>query len=438
MLKWKYGFTFVLTGALASGLMSQTSWAYQDYGNQLNLGYQDDVDYGVVQLRPAQPQASQAMQIQDRRVAPLQGQVVVPQAQQPMAFQQQPMAFQQQPMTYVEARPLNESKAGQMRRAREGAELQTEQKIVEKLEESRLKDEQRRAERLFGNRLSSEPAQSIPTTNDYGAIAAPVQQATQSQTTGQAVHQVVVVRDDASPVSARAEIDREIEKEVERASSRSAEKQRIEYRDEYSGFQLFGANSRFFMGAEIGLADYFDADNVSGELATGFSLGSKSPNGLVVEAGFLYSNFLINEFWQRPVFREMDQYNFTLAAKFSPLKGSFQPYGGAVASYTYRRYSDRQFFWGSSSFHGHHGHHGQWPNDRTASSNAFDLGFNAGLDLKVTHNFSLGTEFRYMVNMINNSRSEFLNSRRFWATSVTSPIEEFSYYSWTLNGKIHF
>ena len=56
----------------------------------------------------------------------------------------------QQPTTIVEAQPVQESRAELMRKARQNAEVSTEQKIVEKLEESRLREEQqpRRAERL--------------------------------------------------------------------------------------------------------------------------------------------------------------------------------------------------------------------------------------------------------------------------------------------------
>ncbi len=58
--------------------------------------------------------------------------------------------LQEQPTTVVEASPLMESNAERMRKQRQGLEVNTEQRIVEKLEEARMEDERARAERLFG------------------------------------------------------------------------------------------------------------------------------------------------------------------------------------------------------------------------------------------------------------------------------------------------
>ena len=60
-----------------------------------------------------------------------------------------------QPTTVIEASPLTESKAETIRKARQDAELATEQTIVEKLEMSRMEDEKRRAEVLFGDKFNS-------------------------------------------------------------------------------------------------------------------------------------------------------------------------------------------------------------------------------------------------------------------------------------------
>src|SRR5438045_3203689 len=54
----------------------------------------------------------------------------------PQATAQAPVVVSQ-PTTYVEATPLEESRADRLRKARQDTEVQTEQKIVEKLEQSR-------------------------------------------------------------------------------------------------------------------------------------------------------------------------------------------------------------------------------------------------------------------------------------------------------------
>ena len=61
-----------------------------------------------------------------------------------------------QPTTVVEAPPASESKADSIRKQRQGQEVQTEQKIVEKLEDSRMQDEKSRADKLFGNKLDNQ------------------------------------------------------------------------------------------------------------------------------------------------------------------------------------------------------------------------------------------------------------------------------------------
>ena len=63
----------------------------------------------------------------------------------------EPIKIQQQPVTEVEASPLSESRAEMLRKARRQTEVQTEQKIVEKLEASRLADEKKRAKKLYVN-----------------------------------------------------------------------------------------------------------------------------------------------------------------------------------------------------------------------------------------------------------------------------------------------
>lgn len=87
---------------------------------------------------------------------------------------QQGQAVQQQPTTYVQAQPVSESRAEAMRKAREHAEVQTEQKIVEKLEQSRLDDERDRADRLFGNRFESPEQKPAPAPAPVVVAPAPV------------------------------------------------------------------------------------------------------------------------------------------------------------------------------------------------------------------------------------------------------------------------
>src|SRR6185312_2601845 len=78
-----------------------------------------------------------------------------------------------QPTTVIEASPLTESGAEKLRKARQEAELYTEQNIVQKLEQSRLEDEKKRADVLFGDKFNQlnnqQNAQAAP-----AVVAAPV------------------------------------------------------------------------------------------------------------------------------------------------------------------------------------------------------------------------------------------------------------------------
>ncbi|MBV2168346.1 MAG: hypothetical protein KUL82_06530, partial [Bdellovibrio sp.] len=88
--------------------------------------------------------------------APVSGQpiYILNQATPTSTAQLQQSQIQKQPTTVIEASPLSESRAEQIRRARQDAELQTEQRIVEKLEQSRMEDEKKRAGVLFGDKFN--------------------------------------------------------------------------------------------------------------------------------------------------------------------------------------------------------------------------------------------------------------------------------------------
>lgn len=304
---------------------------------------------------------------------------------------QESRATVQQPTTYVEASPLQDSRAERMRQQRQSAEVQTEQKIVEKLEESRMEDEKRRAERLFGDRLGPQPEPQ----QHYHPPAPPVVPVKEEK--------VVVIKEEPAAV------------EVTHSHKKPPHK------DEQT----------FYFGAAIGMADYPDANNIEGNYALGFSVGTYLDNNVVVEGTFLYSNYYVEEYWKYPPFKELDQYGTSLAVKYSILSGRFKPLVGALATYNYRKYSGRV-------------EHGPWMyqtygayNESNVTTHAFDLGLLVGLDVEITNNFLVGTDFRYSMNMINKSDDKGMY-RRDWMAGRTTPVEELDYYSFTLNGKIRF
>ena len=308
----------------------------------------------------------------------------------------QGQSIQDQPTTFIEASPLAESRAQQLRKAREGLELNTEQKIVEKLEESRIQDEKKRSQRLFGNGFSSGSNDTYTQqAQSYPAPAVVPAQYNQAREVEQ-VEQVNIKDEIRSALEDMKETDEPV------------------------------AEQQLYVFANLGLPEYPDVVNIRGNLATGFGVGVQMPNRFVFEGTFNYSNYDIEVINQTgflnpfPEFKELDQYNFQIAAKYAVLPTKLTPVLGAVASYTRRDYTDKQFVFA----------------DGDTTSNAFDIGFLVGADMEVTPGFVIGGNFTYMTNLAYRQDSDVLQS--FVQPTFGNPVEEFDYYFMTVSGKFLF
>jgi hypothetical protein len=322
---------------------------------------------------------------------------------------------QKQPLTVIEATPIAESRADRMRKSRQEQEIATEQKIVEKLELSRLEDERRRSEVLFGDRFNNL-----------------MQQNTQQQATvtpavvGDNNNVAVTTQQTAAPIAVIAEpvkVDKEEKAELDREAIRgevSAALAEMKPREEEKA-----KDSSYFSGI-IGSADYPDAKNVRGQYTLGVAYGKKFADRTVVEGSYLYSNFQVEQrdggcFFDPyigttscyPRITEMNQHQTSLLAKYQLLGGTFRPEVGAVASYTFRSYTDTQFALSSDS----------------VSSQAFDVGFMTGVSLELSQSFSLGFDFRYMQNLSNKVDSQFQKSYVQPYLKSDKPVERLNYYT---------
>lgn len=338
---------------------------------------------------------------------------VVEVEQTPVVEQRQPIyilnnqrqAVQEQPTTIVEAAPLSESRAEALRKRRQGLEVNTEQKIVEKLEEARMEDEKARAERLFGNGFGAgRPEQTAPAVIQPQPEPVPVVIAPQAPV--QAVAPVV-----AETAEDRVDVRSEIKAAMEELSAK----------DEKTDKQSY------FIGGVVGLSEYPDAVNVKGNVATGVTIGLVTEDRIVVEGSFLYSDYEVQDYMSYYPWKDLTQYNFSAAVKYQLLPGKLRPFAGGVVGYTYRKASDR---YNSYAGYGASGSNGE------GTSNAFDLGAAAGLDLQLTDSFSIGGEFRYMTNV--SYRRDEKYPQYYGAATGQSPIEEMDYYTVTLGGKFTF
>jgi len=342
----------------------------------------------------------------------------------PVVIQTVPSLVKQQPITYVEASPLGESKADQLRKQRQDYEIQTEQKIVEKLEQSRLEDERNRAQKLFGGALNNnqQQEQAVPT---YQVQQVPVQQ-------------VVVPQQQAAPAdppasqsqveAAKNEILTKMVEQEKQATEAAAAKSVLE-----AEVLKEKQKQKWYVSGELGAGDYPDAQNIDGQWAGGFAVGYISNPNLWFEGSFVYSQYFIDQIWNYgyspAIFKQLDQYNYSAALKYAFLTGTFKPYVGTAVSYTYRKYTDVMYYVPGYPAYG-------VPPDNSATTYAIDWGFMAGMAVQLTKDFYVGGEFRYFTNLTYRSNSALVGQRIYY--NYGRPVEDFDYATLTFSGTFTF
>ena len=315
----------------------------------------------VITAEPAAPATTLPAEVTPQQPAQV---VIIQEAPAAPAQAEQPVVTQ--PTTVVEDTPLVQSRAEQIRKTRQDAEVQTEQKIVEKLEESRLKDEQKRMKTLFGDKLDAK--------ND---------QAEQPQTTK------IIVAPAPAPIAeeSKEEIDREALKS-EISESVKADLQAI--KDEEKKKSEF--RPRMVVGASLGTIDY-EVGGIDSNLATGVSLGYEFRPRMELEGTFNYSEHNAFEYTGFNTFsvQDMEQYNFSLGVRYAVLPFFVSPVVGALASYTRRVYSV------------------PGTGESEVESDALDAGFLVGVDILLGKNMSLAFDYRRMVNIENRVDNDVLD-----------------------------
>lgn len=338
--------------------------------------------------------------------------------------------MQKQPTTYIEASPLSDSRADQIRRARQDAELETEQKIVEKLENSRMEDEKRRSQVLFGESLNT----SI------------VQPSVQVQSVIQPSVQVQEVQVDSSP-GAKITVQDAVKMSV-------ADEKIINDRDD-------------FLSGIVGFGEYPSMNNVKSSYSIGFNYGSLFDENLMLEGGFIYSAFKIDSlapsayagyggynygyggyptyppsnstysynyanspysygtsYAYVPAFIDVKQYSAQFAAKYRFSDGVVKPTLGGVLQYSYREYSWENNYYQYSYYY----------NYRNADSHAVDVGISLGADFDMSRDVIVSLDYRYFKNIMNSSDDTHVYY--IYSPQNLNPIEELDYYNIMLGLKI--
>lgn len=321
-----------------------------------------------------------------------------------------------QPTTIVEAAPVAPSKADLLRKSRLEAEVQTEQRVVEKIEDSRLQDEQRRAERLFGDRLNSNENTNINanvnTNTATAVVVAPV-----APVAPVAVVPVVttpppaVVVHPAPPAPVIHEVT-EVREELI-----------VEHKD-----PLLEYTERTYIGLGVGSSVY-NADNVDSSYSLGLTVGRISGGNVAVEGLFNYADHNINTYWQNPIYRQMSQYDFGVGLKYYLTHAwTVRPYFGGQMIYSYRVYTDRvlDMCYSVPACN---------PYLTEESTHALNLGWSMGMDVAVNRDFLIGADLKYNYNFIR--KSDF-SEERYGLPVDRVPLEELNYYTLQITGKMTF
>jgi hypothetical protein len=373
---------------------------------------------------------------------------------------------QKQPTTVIQASPLVESKANEIRKTRQDAEVKTEETIVEKLEQSRLEDEKKRAEVLFGDKFNTlmtqgqqqsatqagQPVQqqqqmqqvmlvpmtAIPVQTTQppqpAAAAVPATPANQTAVVPAPVTTPVVTEEVSAPPSVVVEREEKPEKLDRDAVRTEVSAALAEFKKEDDK-----PKTSSYLAIMTGSGEYTDAVNVKGQYSLGIAYGRKFNDRLVAEGSFLYSNYQVEQpstsgggqiynyqtgtYDYYPRITEMNQYATAGLVKYQLLGGMLRPEVGALMSYTYRTFSDKQFA----------------ISDAVVTSQAIDLGLMTGVSVELSETFSLGLDFRYMWNMTNKIDGTTLQRSSIYQNpSNYTPIEQMSYYNISVAGRATF
>ena len=342
-----------------------------------------------VQAQPAAGQQTQPIYILNQATPTAQAN-----AQNTSTVQTQ--QIQKQPTTFVEASPMVESRADQMKKSRLDAEGQTETKIVEKLEQSRLDDEKRRADVLFGakfDQINSKHDDAAP------AVTQPVQPA---QPLPPTIIQVPVQTVTPPPVEQKDVLTREAIRE-ELQSALKVEQE----------VPATAVETRYF-SALLGMPDHPDSTNIRGNYSLGGFFGTKYDDTYAVEGAFIFSNYTMNPiYYNGYVAPDMDvnQYSGSIGIKYFMFSGMVKPFVGGLGQYTYRT-----FQWANTGYANYYA--GNSGSETSTNSHAIDLGLNVGADVTFNPTFTVGVDYRYFFNLSSRRNQSAFAYQPYYGTAL--------------------
>jgi hypothetical protein len=272
------------------------------------------------------------------------------------------------------------SRAEELRKNRQRAEVETELKATEKIEESRLKDERRRSDVLFGERFNNLEKSGEPATAPTPIYIAPVPA--------------------ASPALDRQDLREEL-------------KSAMHEKDEH--IKPHNKNTSYFIGL-LGLTEFPKAVNNQGQGVVGIGLGIEAQEKILVEGMFQYAAYESQWEVAHPWPKDIEEYSGVGAIKFQFSRGTIRPLVGALASYSYRTVTDNFNIL-----------------NRQASSSVLDAGVLGGAQIFLTDDFALGGEFRYLWNLTSKTGGSY---QTFFPDE--EPLDHMSHYILGVTGRFNF
>lgn len=421
------GRSYIKATLIAAVVLVQMT-AYAQSG--ANSSVQNNTQVAVEPAKPTGQAATNAATASQDQSAKTGDATAVSSAQAPSSVKQEVTIVTtsaqtaEQPTTVVTAAPLAPSRAEEIRKARERAEVETEQGIVEKLEKDRLEDEQIRREQLFKARKTKKVVEEEVTPVVVAPVASPVAATTSTQVSAPTAQVQANPKADSSvsstvtatstgdnspatatatitsaavapsepvvviqaPQKSEAEIRQEVEAELRRSEVRTEVRSEVRADLKDASKKEEKSKPRVSVGGLLTTMSYPDAYNTNSDFGAGVSIGWVGANRIGVEGTFLYSQHTIDDSYS--MYKEVDQQNWSVAARYSILPGAITPVVGALMSYTRRDYTD-MYDWGYGATQG----------PGSASSDSLDVGLILGVEFNASKNIVLGVDYRYITNM---------------------------------------
>lgn len=286
---------------------------------------------------------------------------------------------------------VSDSRASELRKSRQRAELETELKATEKIEEARLRDERRRNEVLFGDRFNDLEKEEHSRRSHQQSSGA-----TMVQTVPVYIQQQPAVKEKHEDKESLIEEIRDLFDKKEQG---------------HGGIGKNPQSVKNYMFLSAGLTEFPKAENIQGSGAFGIGLGAELQDRFLLEGMFQYASYTKHYLTQS----DIDEYTGSAALKVQFNHALFRPYAGATAAYSYRTYSDEM---GAS---------------RQTSSSALDVGMVGGAQFEVNPDFTVGGEFRYLWNLTSKTPD-------YYAIMYPGeePLDTFSHYVLALVARFNY